>query len=221
MEVAGYTKSFSLDQGGILGNDQTFQALFDAPLSDAKRGGICMGLSLIWLARRMMFHNESAEQRAASLISGPGFRWGGRTQDIHNDSPAAGTGWRDYLDTMLSEALRAYVLRILPATISEGRHSDSAGDADLMWAPARDAGSYVLHYIWLTDRGSSVGHWTASYTSHGTLGRNRHFYHFDPNMGEYRVGTDQAPAYLKGWVESYANAFQGINHVCSVELDRG
>jgi hypothetical protein len=122
---------------------------------------------------------------------------------------------------MLGEALRAYVLRMVPATISEGAHSDAAGDAALMWAPSAGAGAYVLHYIWLTDRGSAVGHWTASYASHGTFGRNRHFYHFDPNMGEYRVGTDQGPDYLKGWVKAYEDTFQGVNHVCSVELQRG
>ncbi len=221
MEVAGYTKSFSLDQGSILGNDQVFQSLYNAPLTDAKRGGICMGLSLLWLARRMMFHDESAEKRAASLISTPGFQWGGKTQDIHNASPASGSGWGDYLDTMLGEALRAYVLRIVPSTISEGAHSDAAGDASLMAAPATPAGSYVLHYIWLTSGGNSVGHWTASYASRGTLGMNRHFYHFDPNMGEYRIGAGKAQDYLTGWVGVYENSFQAVNHVCSVELTRG
>jgi hypothetical protein len=221
MDVAGYTKTFSMDQGAILGNDQIFQALYDAPLTDDKRGGICLGLSLTWLARRMMFHNETPEQRAATLISGPGFRWGGRTQDIHNVSPASGSGWNDYLDAMLTDALRAYVLRIRPSTISEGAHSDAAGDADLMWEPAGEAGAYVLHYIWLIDSGSSVGHWTASYASHGTFGRNRHFYHFDPNMGEYRVGTDQGRAYLKAWSEAYGRTFEAIKHVCSVELVQG
>ena len=78
-----------------------------------KRSGICCGLSLIWLARRMMFHDETPEQRAASLISGPGFQWGGKTQDIHNASPASGSGWGDYLEAFLSEALRAYVLRLV------------------------------------------------------------------------------------------------------------
>lgn len=42
MEVAGFKKTFSLDQGSILGNDQTFQALYNAPLSDDKRSGICV-----------------------------------------------------------------------------------------------------------------------------------------------------------------------------------
>ena len=59
MEVAGFAKTFSLDQGQILGNDQVFQALYNAPLTDGKRGGICCGLSLVWLARRMMFGARS------------------------------------------------------------------------------------------------------------------------------------------------------------------
>ncbi len=221
MEVKGFKKSFSLDQGSILGNDQTFQALFNAPLNDDKRSGICVGLSLVWLARRMMFHDETAEQRAASLISTPGFQWGGKTQDIHNASPAAGNGWGDYLEAFLGEALRAYVMRIVPATISEGAHSDAGGDAQIMWEPAKPAGSYVLHYIWLDNAGSSCGHWTASYASHGTAGMNRHFYHFDPNMGEYRVGTGDGEKYLKGWVQAYLDNFTGVRHVCSVELQRG
>ena len=221
MDVAGFKKTFSLDQGTILGNDQTFQALYNAPLTDGKRGGICCGLSLVWLARRMMFHDESAEKRASALISAPGFQWGGKTQDIHNASPASGTGWADYLETMLGEALRAYVLRVVPSTISEGAHSDAGGDASLMWQPAKSAGSYVLHYIWLNDRGASCGHWTASYASHGTMGMNKHFYHFDPNMGEYRVSAGDGEKYLKGWVQAYLDTFTGVQHVCSVELQRG
>lgn len=223
MEVKGYKKSFSLDQSATLGNDQVFQALFNAPLTDDKRSGICVGLSLVWLARRMVFHDESAEKRAAALSSGPGFVWGGKTQDIHNASPASGSGWADYLETMLGEALRAYVLRVVPSTISDGAHSDAAGDADIMAQPARAAGSYVLHYIWLDVPGSAngTGHWTASYASHGTFGHNRHFYHFDPNMGEYRVGTGDAEDYLAGWVKAYEDTFPGIRYLCSVELQRG
>lgn len=223
MQVDGYKKSFSLDQGQILGNDQVFQALYDAPLTDPKRSGICCGLSLIWLARRMMFHDETAEQRAATLISTPGFSWGGKTQDIHNASPASGSGWADYLETMLADALRAYVLRIVPSTISEGAHSSPAGDAAIMAQPSRAAGSYVLHYIWLDMPGSpnGCGHWTASYASQGTFGRNRHFYHFDPNMGEYRVGMDDQAAYLAGWAKAYQDAFTGVRYLCSVEMQRG
>jgi hypothetical protein len=44
---------------------------------------------------------------------------------------------------------------------------------------------------------------------------------FDPNMAEDRVGTDQGPDYLKGWVNAHEDTFQGVNHVCSVELQRG
>ncbi|MBR0670373.1 hypothetical protein [Neoroseomonas soli] len=222
MHVDGFKKTFALDQGAVLSNDQVFQALYNAPLTDDKRGGICCGLSLIWLARRMMFHNESAEQRAAALVSMPGFSWGGKTQDIHNASPASGSGWADYLETMLSEALRVYVLRLVRPTISDGAHSNAAGDAAIMWAPARPAGSYVLHYIWLDMPGSAngCGHWTASYTSHGSFGRAGHFYHFDPNMGEHRVSTSDAETYLAGWVQAYDSGFSGIRYLCSVELTR-
>lgn len=48
MEVNGFKKCFPLDQGSILGNDQTFQALYSAPLNDPRRSGICAGLSLVW-----------------------------------------------------------------------------------------------------------------------------------------------------------------------------
>jgi len=33
MEVVGYTKTFSMDQGTVLSNDQTFHALFNAPVA--------------------------------------------------------------------------------------------------------------------------------------------------------------------------------------------
>lgn len=37
MDIAGQTKTFPMGQGKILGNDQTFQLLCNAPLTDGER----------------------------------------------------------------------------------------------------------------------------------------------------------------------------------------
>lgn len=82
MEIKGYKPSWALDQGQFLSNDQLFQALYGSPLSDP-RNGICTGLSMIWAARRMMFHSESAKERASAIFTNAAFIWGGKSQDIH------------------------------------------------------------------------------------------------------------------------------------------
>ena len=52
---------------------------------------------MIWLARRMMFHNETAEQRMKAIYTNAAFRWGGKSQDIHM---SAGGGAGETYDAM-------------------------------------------------------------------------------------------------------------------------
>lgn len=221
MEVAGYTKTFALDQGAVLSNDQIFQALYNAPLTDGKREGICTGLSMIWLARRMMFHDETAEQRAKAIYTGAAFRWGGKTQDIHVASGSSGGAIYDMLQTMYGEALRAYALTIVAnscdATFdtTPGVLGEAAADA------CKGAGTYCLWNIGLSTSGGDAGHMVATYASRGTLGMNRHLYFFDPNMGEYRIGVGDAKKFFTGVFDAYAQAFTGLRYLATFEVDRG
>jgi hypothetical protein len=220
MDVAGYSKSYSLDQGEVLGNDQIFQALYNLPLTDAKRQGICTGLSMIWLARRMMFHSESAEQRRAALYTGAAFRWGGRTQDIHLAAGVGSGAVADMFQTMYGQALQAYALRIIGRSLVFEGHTDAGGDADAVWPTVGHSGAYCLYNIGLATGSGDAGHMVASYASHGTLGMNKHFYFFDPNMGEYRIGLGDGRAFLAKWVEAYENTFVGVNYISAFEVDR-
>jgi len=222
MDVQGYTKTFAMDQGTILGNDQTFQALFNAPLTDGKRGGICSGLSMIWAARRMMFHDETPDQRQSALVAGSGFRWGGQSQDIHVASRGAGGGgtFEEQIANNYGEALRVYALRIRGGSLVQGTGTSSEM-ADAVVSDVKAAGGYYLWLLVLDTPTGVAGHMCASYASKGTLGMNRHFYFFDPNMGEYRVGTGEAAALLTGVFDAYA----GDNMPCSLalafEVERG
>jgi hypothetical protein len=67
----------------------------------------------------------------------------------------------------------------------------------------------------------NAGHMVASYASHGTLGINRHFYFFDPNMGEYKIGTGDVKRFLQGVMTAYLNVFQGINYFDCFQVIRG
>ncbi|WP_198371889.1 YopT-type cysteine protease domain-containing protein [Roseomonas rosulenta] len=221
MEVTGYKKSFSMDQGDVLGNDQTFQALYNAPLTDGKREGICTGLSMIWAARRMMFHDETADQRSKALYTGAGFRWGGKTQDIHVASGVSGTNFGEECEVMYGEALRAYVLRIVPNTALKVWGGGAAGDAAAIWPTVSETGSYCLFNIGLATNTGNAAHCVASYSSHGSLLGGKHFYLFDPNMGEYRVSTSDGVKFLGAFLEAYERDFVAVRYVGAFEVRRG
>jgi hypothetical protein len=223
MQVAGFSKSFAMDQGEVLGNDQTFQALFNAPLTDGKRSGICSGLSMIWAARRIMFHDEDAAQRQAALVDGAGFRWGGRSQDIHVVSQARGGGAGDFdqqIRTNYGDALRTYALRIRAGSLVQGTGTAAEMAADLADS-VKEAGTYHLWLLVLNAPTGIVGHMCASYASKGTLGMNRHFYFFDPNMGEYRVGTGDTARLLEGVFDAYENGNMTCTLALAFEVERG
>ena len=222
MEVTGFTKTFAMDQGAILGNDQTFQALFNAPLTDGKRGGICTGLSMIWAARRMMFHDETPAERQAALVSGAGFRWGGQSQDIHTVSRASGGSgsFEEQIQNNYGEALRVYALRIRGGSLVQGTGT-SAEMASAVVADVKAAGGYYLWLLVLDTPTGVAGHMCASYASKGTLGLNRHFYFFDPNMGEYRVGTGEAATLLAGVFDAYAAGNMTCSLALAFEVERG
>jgi|GEM_PF-3574799 len=218
MNVAGYSKSFSMDQGKILGNDQIFHALFNAPLTDAKRQGICCGLSIVWVARRMMFHDENAEARCTGLVSFGGFRFGGRTQDIMMAAPDAGTTTADLYQSWFGPALEPYALRIIAGSV---KSNPRPINISTLVASATPAGAYCLYNIGLETSTGPAAHMVASYASRGTLGMNRHFYFFDPNMGEYRIGTSDAGDFLGKVALAYDSAFVKITGFDVFEVKRG
>ena len=221
MEVAGFTKTFAIDQGTVLGMDQLFQALYNKPLNDPKRDGICTGLSMIWLARRMMYHNETPEQRMKGLHSAGGYRWGGKTQDIHLVAGTGGSNIIEQVKTMYDEALRVYVLRIVTSSITFAGYTSSDALGKTLAKVVTRSGEYCLYNFGLRTTTGDPGHMVASYSSHGTLGANRHFYLFDPNMGEYRISVSQVPKFLEAFVDAYCAAFEGVNYGLSFEVQRG
>jgi hypothetical protein len=220
VEVAGYKKTFAMDQGAVLSNDQTFQALYNAPLSDGKRNGICTGLSMIWLARRMMFHNETAEQRVKALFTGAGFRWGGKTQDIH---VASGTNDGDSytaMSQMYGDALKAYALRVVGSNCKGVFSPEIRRLADTATDVADPPGTYALWSIGLSTSTGDAGHMVASYSSHGSLLGGKHFYFFDPNMGEYRISSKDSYDFTFRMFEAYASMFLGVRYVDVFEVGR-
>ena len=219
MLVQGYEKTFAMDQGAVLGNDQEFHALFNAPLTDAKRRGICCGLSMVWVARRMMYHDETPEQRKASLVSHAGFRFGGRSQDIMMASDGDG-GTEELYGGWFGPALSTYVLRIVGGTVVDNPEPASL---EALVAGATTTGAYCLYNMGIATNNGDASHMIASYCSHGTfgLGFNRSVYFFDPNMGEYRIGTDDVVPFLKAFRTAYENTFLGINDFDQFQVERG
>lgn len=219
MDVTGYSKAWSLDQGQFLGNDQLFQALYNAPLSDDKRNGICTGLSMIWVARRMMFHNETADQRMRAIYTNAAFIWGGKSQDIH---VASGTNDGDSytaMNQMYGEALKAYSLRV-GSNCKGVFSSDFRKLADTATDVADPPGTYALWSIGLSTSTGDAGHMVASYSSHGSVLGGKHFYFFDPNMGEYRISAKDSFDFTWNMFEAYAGEFLGVNYVDVFEVVR-
>ncbi len=219
MDVAGYSKSFVIDQGAVLGMDQLFQALYNQPLSDPKREGICSGLSMLWAGRRMTWHDETPEQRLRALKSTGGFRWGGKSQDIMMASPIVGTNTEEYMLSMFTKSLEPYSMRVKRNT---SLASDPGATADMKTLGAASSKSHVyrLYSMNLTVAGQAAAHMVASYASGGKLGLMRHFYFFDPNMGEYRLSIDQAEPFLKAWTKAYADIQMIPGTIFSFNVER-
>lgn len=219
MDVAGFKKTFAIDQGTVLGMDSLFQALFNAPLTDPKRDGICTGLSMIWLARRMMFHSEDAALRLEALTGtkgGAAFRWGGKTQDTHLAAGAGSGTIEQQFQAMYGDALKPYVLRIKTGTAKIVSYTDQTGTATAFAGDVSKPGRYILYNLGLRTTTGSAGHMVASYASKG-----KHFYFFDPNMGEYKIGSGEVQTFLKAFFDSYLGVFQGINYFSDFEVIRG
>jgi hypothetical protein len=220
MDVAGYSKTFAMDQRTFLENDQVFQSLYNSPTSDPKRQGICTGLSMIWLARRMVFHNETAKQRRDALFTTAAFRWGGKTQDIHL---GAGTGSGDVGGQMVKlygEALRAFGLRVNTGNCKAVFSNDFRKLADCATDIADQTGCYALWNIGLSTTTGTAGHMVASYMSHGSRVGGKHFYFFDPNMGEYRISAKDSYDFTWNMFEAYANTCLGVRYVVVFEAIR-
>jgi hypothetical protein len=60
----------------------------------------------------------------------------------------------------------------------------------------------------------------ASYSSRGSLVGGKHFYFFDPNMGEYRIDAKDSFDFTWNVFEAYADAFLGVRYVAAFEVDR-
>jgi len=188
MYVPGFVKSFNIDQGMTLGNDQLFQATYHAPLTDYKRRGICMGLSAVWLSRLLMWHNETPQQRFQALQGIPGFQFGGRAQDLSGDSPP----------------LQAFGLTSVAGSDSTIPVNNHRAAAARQFAPCvTPVHTSRLWGIRLSLRYSRAGHMVASYASGGKLGLRRHLYFFDANMGEYIIDIKDTAEFVKSWLLSY------------------
>jgi hypothetical protein len=220
MDVVGYTKTFGMDQGTVLGNDQKFQAMYGAPLTDPKRNGICTGLSMIWLARLMTFHDDNAKKREAALNEAA-YVWGGKTQDHHLALGDPGGSMENFFNHAYAEPLRAYSLVILPGSTVEVPTANLGAAANAFAPYIKDKGTYRLWNVGLRTSTGSAGHMVASYASGGKMGFFRHLYFFDPNMGEYKVDTGDTAKFVKAWLESYASTFLGVLWLASFEVDYG
>ncbi|MBR0652135.1 hypothetical protein GXW78_20940 [Roseomonas terrae] len=220
MRVKGYTPTWALDQGQILGNDQLFQALYNTPLSDGKRNGICSGLSMIWAARRMMFHSESAEQRAKAIYTNAAFIWGGKTQDIHAALSATTGDAYTAMNELYGDPLKAYALRVSGTNCKKEFTSDFRKLADVATDVADPPGTYTLWSIGLSTANGNAGHMVASYSSQGSLIGGKHFYLFDPNLGEYRINAKDSYDFTWNLFEAYASQFLGVRYIYAFEVVR-
>ncbi|WP_244408339.1 hypothetical protein [Roseomonas fluvialis] len=94
---------------------------------------------------------------------------------------------------------------------------------DALVPGATTNGAYGLYNMGLSTTTGRAAHMMASYCSHGTfgLGFNRSFYFFDPNMGEYRIGTDDVVPFLRALNTAYQDAFLGVNDIDQFQVERG
>jgi hypothetical protein len=175
---------------------------------------------MIWAARRMMFHSESAEQRSKAIFTNAAFIWGGKSQDIHL---ASGTNDGDSytaMNHMYGEALKAYALRVVGSNCKGVFSGDYRKLADTATDVAEPAGTYALWSIGLSTSSGDAGHMVASYSSHGSMVGGKHFYVFDPNIGEFRISTKDSYDFTWNLFEAYAGEFLGVRYVDVFEVAR-
>lgn len=220
MKIKGYEPSWALDQGEHLGNDQLFQALYNTPLSDPKRNGICTGLSMIWAARRMTFHSESAKERSKAIYTNAAFIWGGKTQDIHAGASATTGEAYTAMNELYGDALKAYALRVSGTNCKGEFSSDFRKLSNVATDVADTPGTYALWSIGLSTATGDAGHMVASYSSHGSMIGGKHFYLFDPNMGEFRIDAKDSFDLTYRLFEAYASEFLGVRYIYTFEVVR-
>lgn len=229
--IKGYTPTFTLDQSKVLGNDRLFQALYNAPLSDPKRQGVCTGLSMAWVARVIAFHSETAAQREAAFKGGGEvvmYRLGGQAQDL----AAAGLERLEnkpfdpstYISDRFGAALRLYGLRGVPRTEMFDNRGNAAAAAKIIHQNVGSSASkktYRLYgIVFRSSGGSYAGHCCASYASSGKLfGYGRHLYFFDCNFGEYKVELGDANKFLAAWLQAYSSI--GLAEMLSFGVEKG
>lgn len=128
-------------------------------------------------------------------------------------------GVEDLYRGWFGDSLATHVLRIVGGSVLD---NPSPVSMDALVDGASSSGAYCLYNMGLSTAGGGAAHMVASCMSHGTfgLGFNRHFYFFDPNMGEYRIGTDDMQPFLRGVMDAYESSFLGVNYFDQFQVER-
>lgn len=199
-------ETFKMSQGEVLGNDQVFQATFNAPLNDPKRAGICAGLSMLWVRNFIAHHGWTAEQRKTGLRTMSAYRKAGETQDIHHRDILRVTSRENWIQTGYGAALRNNNLRAATSSLICTESSDPAVLAKSMEDAAKAKYSYRLYFLLMRLPGvdAMCGHVVASYASSGKIfGFGRHLYFFDCEIGEYKIEIGQTNTWLTQWLKAW------------------
>jgi hypothetical protein len=222
MQVPGYddSRTFLIDQNTVLGNDQLFQATYNAPLTDPKRDGVCSGLSIVWIARRIMWHKESPKERLKQLGSTGGYRFAGRTQDIpalHSGSEA--TRYETYLK-MYGPSLRPFALKFTRGRFVTINYETDYVDDEIVPEVDRFQ-KYHLFNFQVGPANNRGWHTVACYSSMGKWNSSQgNFYLFDPNMGEYKIKSDGTAEFLTAFFDEYVKVFGGVRLIDCFEVGR-
>lgn len=81
-------------------------------------------------------------------------------------------------------------------------------------------GVYALWSIGLATSTGNAGHMVASCSSHGSMIGGKHFYLFDPNLGEYPHRRQGFLRLHLSPVRAYASTFLGVRYVDVFEVAR-
>lgn len=228
--IKGYEPTWAMNQFDVLSNDQLFQSTFRAPLTDHKRAGICIGLSMAWIARVMANHSETpADREKAFKKSGMWpmmYTASGKAQDLADASfgKLAKKEFKsnDPITEQFGAALKLYKLKnVVGSDIFEqtGKTAELGKDLAEFLSATTSIKKYRLYSIKFKTANDIAGHCCASYVSSGKIfGWSRHLYFFDSNLGEYKVGMDESAKFLAAWLKEYAEI--GFLQLMSFEVEK-
>jgi hypothetical protein len=218
--IKGYKPIYAMDQHKVLGNDQVWKALYDAPKTNPKRNGICQGLSMAWIHRVIKNHKETPDQRQKAFLGPKGtgdlvmFQRGGDAQDLALAGSAAFSavqGSEPYYTQRYGKALAVYGLHYIPNSgkLVSGQHLsvDEMAKVISEWSVIENRGYRVYGVAWQQD-GGLAGHFCASYVSSGKIfGFGRHLYFFDSNEGEYKIDLGrESGKFFTQWLKTYSDS---------------